>query len=147
MGYKDDKWDEAPGYCVECDNLRPLNKAAVCEECWNALPPSHFEPWQEDEYSSQWYYRIMHTDQLRRGVTSYIFVTPEGYTYQPNSESIEPDIENLQVLGFGEGADPQQAFERFLTQREWIRQTSFSEVLCYELAPDARTSPKSFTIA
>ena len=56
MGYKDDKWRESPGYCVECDNLRPLNKAGVCEECWNALPPSHFEAWEEDEYNSHWYY-------------------------------------------------------------------------------------------
>jgi len=57
MGYKDDKWREAPGYCVECGNLRPLNKSAVCKECWNAHPTSLYEPWEEDAYNSQWYYQ------------------------------------------------------------------------------------------
>lgn len=33
----------------------------------------------------------------------YIFLTQEGYTYQPNTQSIEPDIENLQVTGFALG--------------------------------------------
>jgi len=57
MGYKDDEWREAPGYCVECDNLRPLNKSGICEECWNTHPVSWYEYWEEDEYSSQWYYQ------------------------------------------------------------------------------------------
>ena len=57
MGYKDDKWRDAPGYCVECDNLRPLNKSGVCEKCWNAHPISWYECWEEDEYNSQWYYQ------------------------------------------------------------------------------------------
>ncbi len=56
MGWKDDKWREAPGYCVECDNLRPLNKAAVCKECYEDHPSSWYERWEEDEYNSQWYY-------------------------------------------------------------------------------------------
>jgi hypothetical protein len=30
---------------------------------------------------------------------SYIFLTDEGYTYQPNSDSDMLDIENLQVKG------------------------------------------------
>ena len=31
---------------------------------------------------------------------SYIFITTEGFTYQPGSESPEPDVENCQVIGF-----------------------------------------------
>lgn len=57
MGYKDDKWREAPGYCVECGNLRPLDKSAVCQECYNAHPNSWYKPWEEDKYNSQWYYK------------------------------------------------------------------------------------------
>ena len=56
MGYKDDKWNEAPGYCVECDNLRPLNKSAVCERCHNHHPNSWYERWEESAYCSKWYY-------------------------------------------------------------------------------------------
>lgn len=40
----------------------------------------------------------------------FIFLTQEGYTFQPNSESATPDIENLQVLGTASGADEQNAF-------------------------------------
>ena len=38
----------------------------------------------------------------------YIFITNEGYTYQPNSESNEPDCENAQVLGIGLGNDDKE---------------------------------------
>jgi hypothetical protein len=57
MGYKDDRWLEAPGYCVECGNLRPLDKSAVCEECRSDLSAVLCEDWIEDEYFSQWYYK------------------------------------------------------------------------------------------
>lgn len=36
-------------------------------------------------------------------IRSYLFITTEGYTYQPNSESIEPDVENCQVIASAEG--------------------------------------------
>lgn len=55
MGYKDDRWLEAPGYCVECGNLRPLNKSVVCQECWwdhEILG----EYWEEDADRSLIYY-------------------------------------------------------------------------------------------
>jgi hypothetical protein len=32
----------------------------------------------------------------------FIFITFEGYTFQPNSNSDIPDIENMQVVGFSE---------------------------------------------
>lgn len=56
MGYKDDRWLEAPGYCVECGNLRPLNKSAVCQECWRDLEILG-EYWEEDEDRSRIYYQ------------------------------------------------------------------------------------------
>jgi hypothetical protein len=57
MGYKDDIWRESPGYCVECGNLRPLDKSSVCENCYNTFLKSWYQTWEEDEYTSQWYYR------------------------------------------------------------------------------------------
>lgn len=56
MGYKDEKWAEAPGYCVECDNLRPLDKAAVCRECYEDSPLYDYACWVEDAQNSSWYY-------------------------------------------------------------------------------------------
>ena len=66
-------------------------------------------------------------------VKSYIFITTEGYTYQPNSESIEPDIENCQVIGLAEGTDIDNAFENLLRENEYLLETSFDEIIGYEL--------------
>ena len=68
----------------------------------------------------------------------YMFVTMEGSTYEPGSESMEPDVANLQVIGLGEGVTPEEALQRMLEDKEWIKQTAFSEVLCYQLCPNAR---------
>lgn len=65
---------------------------------------------------------------------SYIFITSEGYTFQPDSDSSTPDIENCQVLGFGSGVDPDEAFRNFLKDNEFLLETSFDEVTALELA-------------
>ena len=64
---------------------------------------------------------------------SYIFITTEGYTFQPESESIEPDIENCQVVGFGQGKDENQAFENLIVKNSYLLETTFDEVICFEL--------------
>ena len=64
---------------------------------------------------------------------AFVFVTHEGYTYQPNSEAIEPDIENLQVLGFALGEDEEQAFQNLKLESSYLLQTSFDETFCFEL--------------
>jgi hypothetical protein len=53
---------------------------------------------------------------------AFIFVTYEGYTYQHNSISVEPDVENLQVLGFVSGENEEQAFENLVTENDgfWL---------------------------
>ncbi len=65
---------------------------------------------------------------------AFIFVTAEGYTYQPLSESVEPDIENLQVLGFAKGESAESAFSQLLADNARLTATSFDEVACFELA-------------
>ncbi len=62
---------------------------------------------------------------------TYIFLTTEGYTCQPGSESIEPDIENCQVIGSAEGENEEEAFARLLQENKYLLETSFSEVYCY----------------
>lgn len=64
---------------------------------------------------------------------SYIFLTTEGYTYQPNSESIEPDIENCQVVGFAEGMNMDDAFEKLIQENRYLLKTTFDEITGYEL--------------
>ena len=64
---------------------------------------------------------------------SYIFITSEGYTFQPESTSIEPDIENCQVIGFAKGKDPKQAFQNLIQENSNLLETTFDEVISYEL--------------
>jgi hypothetical protein len=67
------------------------------------------------------------------GMKNYLFLTAEGYTFQPRSESIEPNIENLQVLGFVKGTNSEEAFYNLVKNNEYLLKTTFEEVFCYEL--------------
>ncbi|HHT9133878.1 MAG TPA: hypothetical protein ACFYD2_03155 [Candidatus Avalokitesvara rifleensis] len=64
---------------------------------------------------------------------TYIFITEEGLTYQPNSESTEPDIENCQVIGFAEGNSPEEAFDNLIAENGYLLETNFDEIICFEL--------------
>lgn len=66
-------------------------------------------------------------------IKSYIFLTVEGITFQPDSESSEPDIENLQVIGFAKGKDSKEAFHNLITENKHLLKTTFDEIFCYEL--------------
>ena len=67
---------------------------------------------------------------------SYIFITAEGYTHQPESTSIEPDIENCQVIGFAKGSNKKHAFENLLNENPALLETTFDEIICYEFCDD-----------
>ena len=67
-------------------------------------------------------------------VKNYIFLTSEGYTFQPQSECLESDIENLQVIGFAKGTNSQEAFYNLVKNNEYLLKTTFEEVFCYELS-------------
>ena len=54
-------------------------------------------------------------------MSSYIFLTNEGYTYQPNSNSIEPDCENAQMIGISNGENQKEAFENLIKEREYLK--------------------------
>lgn len=66
-------------------------------------------------------------------MNSYIFITTEGYTYQPESESPEPDIANCQVIGFAQGNDEHLAFTNLIKQNPSLFETTFNELICLEL--------------
>ncbi|MFH1504798.1 MAG: hypothetical protein ABIH08_05390 [Candidatus Omnitrophota bacterium] len=67
---------------------------------------------------------------------SYIFLTLEGFTFQPNSESANPDIENLQVIGFAKGKNPKEAFKNLVKENNYLLETDFNEIFSYKLAED-----------
>jgi len=64
---------------------------------------------------------------------NYIFITYEGYTYQPNTDSVEPDIENCQVIGFTRGSNEKEAFENLIKENDYLLSTTFNEIICIEL--------------
>lgn len=62
----------------------------------------------------------------------YIFITTEGYTFKPESDFTEPEVENCQVLGFSDGINKEEAFKNFRKEYGYVKDLGFSEVLCYE---------------
>jgi len=75
---------------------------------------------------------------------SYIFITTEGFTFQPNSESQMPDIENCQVIGFGKGQNAQEAFENMLMSQKYLHETNFDEIIGLELKSESK---ENFSLA
>jgi len=64
---------------------------------------------------------------------SFVFVTDEGHTFQPNSTAELPDVNNLQVIGFASGLTAEEAFRNLLVENFWLKETSFVQVSSYEL--------------
>lgn len=67
-------------------------------------------------------------------MNNYLFLTNEGYTYQPDSETIESDCENSQLIGIASGNTQEEAFKNLINEKEYLRQFNFNEIYCYELA-------------
>ena len=62
----------------------------------------------------------------------FLFVTFDGVTFS-SDELDEPDVDNLQVLGYGEGLDEDAAFKDFLAQNQWVLEKRFEEAICVEI--------------
>ncbi|GAH66942.1 unnamed protein product [marine sediment metagenome] len=63
----------------------------------------------------------------------YIFITDEGFTFQPDNDDYEPDIENMQVIGFGEGNTADDAMENMIQENPYLRDTKFNKVIGMEV--------------
>lgn len=79
-------------------------------------------------------------------MNKYIFLTTEGYTYQPNSESIEPDCDNAQLIGIAEGINQEDAFENLLDKYKYLKESNFEEIYCYQLNDSYENTRKVFII-
>lgn len=66
-------------------------------------------------------------------MNSYIFLTDEGYTFQPEP-GVEPiEIENLQVIGTAQGEDANTAYRNLLAENPHINPATFQRIFCYQL--------------
>lgn len=72
-------------------------------------------------------------------IKQFIFLTAEGFTFQPNSQASNPDIDNLQVVGFASGDSPENAFNKLMEENPYLQKTSFVEIFTMELASDEKT--------
>jgi len=74
----------------------------------------------------------------------FIFLTNEGFTFSEHSHRGEPDVENTQVVGFGEGNNPDEALDNLISENPHILEISFDEIFCLELAENAEKNKKYF---
>lgn len=79
-------------------------------------------------------------------MNNYLFLTNEGYTYQPDSESIEPNCENAQLIGIVSGNTQEDSFKNLINENEYLRQFNFNEIYCYELVKNYEESKRYFYI-
>ena len=79
-------------------------------------------------------------------MNDYIFLTSEGFTFQPDSDADTPDIENLQVIGFAGGADPDDAFRKLLLSHAYLKETTFNKIFCYRLGKHYEKHRRDFCI-
>ena len=63
---------------------------------------------------------------------NFIFITDEGFTYDPN----EKEIENFQILGTGEGNDVLEAFKNFKINQSYLSEFAFKELIALEYVGD-----------
>ena len=76
----------------------------------------------------------------------YIFLTQEGFTYQPESKSDTPDIENLQVIGFSIGKNSDEAFNALIEDNLFLKETNFTEIFCYKLDDSYENTKKIYCL-
>ena len=74
----------------------------------------------------------------------FIFLTTEGFTFQPESEEAEPDIENCQVIGFAKGKNSKDAYKNLIKENDYFLETTFDEIFTYELVKDYRKNRDYF---
>lgn len=66
-------------------------------------------------------------------MSHYIFLGGEGYTFIPKSENPEPEVENLQVIGFSDGNDEIEAYTKLISENLYLIDSGFDEIICIEL--------------
>ncbi len=76
-------------------------------------------------------------------MNKYIFLTNEWFTYQPESFSTEPDVENSQLIGISSWISKQDAFLSLKKENTWLKETNFNEIYCFELKDD---KPEFFSL-
>jgi len=67
---------------------------------------------------------------------TYIFLSPDGYTFSPSSDSDTPDIENLQVLGLASGRNEKEALLNLYRENPQLEGKGYERVMGMEVKGD-----------
>ena len=79
-------------------------------------------------------------------MNSYIFLTDEGYTFQPDTGDEPMEIENLQVIGTAQGEDANSAYRNLLAENAHLDPAAFQRIFCYQLDKDDEGSRKDYKL-
>jgi hypothetical protein len=66
-------------------------------------------------------------------MNTYIFLTGDEYTFQPETEQEPVTIENLQMLGTAKGTDAMTAYRNLLADNPHLQEKSFEKIFCYQV--------------
>lgn len=66
-------------------------------------------------------------------MNEYIFLTDEGYTFQPETENEPVVIDSLQMIGTAQGSDAMDAYRNLLTENPHLQEKSFERIFCYQV--------------
>jgi hypothetical protein len=66
-------------------------------------------------------------------MNSYIFLTDEGYTFQPETEEEPIEIDSLQMIGTAKGTDAMHAYRNLLADNPQLQEKRFEKIFCYQV--------------
>ncbi len=66
-------------------------------------------------------------------MNSYIFLTDEGYTFQPETEDEPVVIDSLETIGTAQGTDAMDAYRNLLAENPQLQERKFEKIFCYQV--------------
>lgn len=76
-------------------------------------------------------------------MNSYIFLTDEGYTFQPETEDEPVVIDSLQTIGTAKGTDAMDAYRNLLAENPHLQERRFEKVFCYQVDEPVKENGKT----
>jgi hypothetical protein len=76
-------------------------------------------------------------------MNSYIFLTDEGYTFQPETEEEPVVIDSLQTIGTARGTDAMNAYRNLLAENPQLQEKRFEKIFCYRVEEPVKENGKT----
>ena len=76
-------------------------------------------------------------------MNSYIFLTDEGYTFQPETEEEPVVIDSLQTIGTARGIDAMDAYRNLLAENPQLQEKRFEKIFCYQVEEPVKENGKT----